>query len=392
MTDKVFVSGCFDLLHSGHVEFLKTAASFGDLYVGVGRDESRALQKGKTLPVNSEAERLFMVRSVRYVKEAWLLGGLGMMDFVEDVERLRPNIFVVNEDGHTPEKAALCAQLGIDYRILQRTPAPGLPERSSSGLRGKEDTLPYRVEICGGWLDQPLINRLRPGWVICAQLEPHPAFARVHGGLATSTRACLAQLKTAGISRMDPEALARLAFRYENGIDQPDHPVSGAQDAIGLCVPGVTYQYYDNGYWPRLLQSDTEPATLRWLEAHLSLYPLHARPPGHNPLLGHSLHGAAIEMLGESGVLCKSAIESQNLDDLAASLWQCNESYKTLFPAMLPPHILAEAEQWQAEGRFRSWKFSGCGGGGWLLLVDADGLPGAIPLKISTCNPASDVV
>ena len=45
MADKVFVSGCFDLLHSGHVAFLKTAASFGEVYVGVGRDETVALLK-----------------------------------------------------------------------------------------------------------------------------------------------------------------------------------------------------------------------------------------------------------------------------------------------------------------------------------------------------------
>jgi len=391
MASKVFVSGCFDMLHSGHVAFLKTASAFGDLYAGVGRDESRAKQKGKTLPLNTEAERLFMVRSVRYVKEAWLLNGLGMMDFVQDVERLRPDIFVVNEDGHVPEKAELCARLGINYRVLQRKPEPGLPERSSSELRGMGGTLPYRAEICGGWLDQPLINRLHPGWVICAQMVPHPMFAKVHGGLATSTRACLSQLKSAGISRMEPEALARLAFRYENGIDQLDRPVSGAQDALGLCVPGITFQYYDNGYWPKQLQSITDAETLRWLESHLSLYPLLSRPPGHDPLRGHNLQSAAIEMLAQSGEMCKSAIETRNAQNLSESIALCNESYKALFPAMLPAHIFAQVEQLQAQGHFSSWKFTGCGGGGWLLLVDAEGLP-TIPLRIATCNPAEDVI
>ena len=32
---KVFVSGCYDLLHSGHVEFFRQASQFGELYVGV---------------------------------------------------------------------------------------------------------------------------------------------------------------------------------------------------------------------------------------------------------------------------------------------------------------------------------------------------------------------
>ena len=36
MQKKVFVSGCFDMLHSGHVAFFEEAATHGDLYVGIG--------------------------------------------------------------------------------------------------------------------------------------------------------------------------------------------------------------------------------------------------------------------------------------------------------------------------------------------------------------------
>lgn len=38
MNKKVFVSGCYDLLHSGHIEFFKQASQYGDLYVGIGSD------------------------------------------------------------------------------------------------------------------------------------------------------------------------------------------------------------------------------------------------------------------------------------------------------------------------------------------------------------------
>ena len=38
---KVFVSGCFDMLHSGHVRFLEEAAGLGDVYVAVGNDRQR---------------------------------------------------------------------------------------------------------------------------------------------------------------------------------------------------------------------------------------------------------------------------------------------------------------------------------------------------------------
>lgn len=374
MAKKVFVSGCFDLLHSGHVAFLKTAAAFGALYVGVGRDETVLRLKGKA-PSNPETERLFMVRALRYVEDARLNSGIGVMDFAQDLERLRPDIFVVNEDGHTPEKEALCARLGIDYRVLRRSPEPGLPERSSSGLRGGE--LPWRAEIGGGWLDQPFVNRLRPGWVTCVRLEPHPAFARP-GGLAGSTRACLAELKAAGVARMEPEALARLAFRYENGIDRPARPVSGAQDALGLCLPGVSFQYYDDGYWPRQIESAADAETLRWLEAHLSLLPLRPRPPGFDPLEGRNLHAAALELLARSGGLCKSAVEARDLPALAESFALCRRAQEALFPAMFPAWVPREEVL-----RCRAWKFTGAGGGGWALLLDAKDLPAAVPLKIA---------
>lgn len=54
---KVFVSGCYDMLHSGHVAFFEEAASHGDLYVGIGSDKTiYELKARKT--INTEAERL----------------------------------------------------------------------------------------------------------------------------------------------------------------------------------------------------------------------------------------------------------------------------------------------------------------------------------------------
>ena len=93
---KVFVSGCYDLLHSGHVEFFKEASSYGDLYVGIGSDAT-ILDYKHHKTVYSERERLFMVKSIRYVKDAFINRGHGIMDFIPTVEELRPDIFVVNE-------------------------------------------------------------------------------------------------------------------------------------------------------------------------------------------------------------------------------------------------------------------------------------------------------
>ena len=47
MSKKVFVSGCYDMLHSGHVAFFEEAAAYGDLYVGIGSDRTIAELKAK---------------------------------------------------------------------------------------------------------------------------------------------------------------------------------------------------------------------------------------------------------------------------------------------------------------------------------------------------------
>ena len=93
MSKKVFVSGCYDMLHSGHVAFFEEASSYGDLYVGIGSDRTiQDLKNRKT--INTERERLYMVKAVRYVKDAFVNSGSGIMDFAEDVKRLKPDIFL----------------------------------------------------------------------------------------------------------------------------------------------------------------------------------------------------------------------------------------------------------------------------------------------------------
>ena len=157
---KVLVSGCYDLLHGGHIAFFKTAATFGDLYVSIGRDENLLLLKGKR-PVFSEEERLFTVKSIRYVYDAFLASGRGMLDFEPDLIRLKPDIFVVNSDGHTSDKEALCKENGVQYMVLERIPEPGLPARSSSATK-RDMRFPYRLCLAGGWIDQPWVSKIHP--------------------------------------------------------------------------------------------------------------------------------------------------------------------------------------------------------------------------------------
>ena len=133
---KVIVTGTFDWLHSGHVRFFEEASGFGDLYVAVGHDANIRLLKGAAHPLFPQEERRYMVQSIRFVREALISTGQGWLDAAPEIERLKPDIYAVNEDGDQGGKREYCRQHGIEYLVLQRRPAPGLPRRSSTDLRG----------------------------------------------------------------------------------------------------------------------------------------------------------------------------------------------------------------------------------------------------------------
>ena len=161
---KVFVSGCYDLLHSGHVAFFEEAAAHGDVYVGLGSDKTIFSLKNRRT-VNDEQERLYMVKSIKHVKDAWINKGGGVMDYLEEIKALKPDVLFVNKDGDAQAKKDLCAQLGIEYVVSKRIPKGNLPSRSTTAIRSKS-IIPYRLDLAGGWLDQPYVSKHHPGPVI----------------------------------------------------------------------------------------------------------------------------------------------------------------------------------------------------------------------------------
>jgi cytidyltransferase-like protein len=133
---KVVVTGCFDWFHSGHVRFCEEVSGHGDLYVIVGSDANVRLLKGEGHPLFSQEQRRYVASSIRFVKQALVSTGSGWLDADPEIRRLKPDIFAVNEDGDKGGKREYCEKLGIEYLVLKRTPAPGLPGRTSTGLRG----------------------------------------------------------------------------------------------------------------------------------------------------------------------------------------------------------------------------------------------------------------
>jgi cytidyltransferase-like protein len=133
---KVVVTGSYDWFHSGHVRFFEEVSGYGDLYVVVGHDANIRLLKGEGHPLLPQDERRYLVGSIKFVKEALISSGNGWLDADPEIRKLKPDIYAVNEEGDKGGKREYCRKLGIEYLVLKRKPASGLPQRSSTALRG----------------------------------------------------------------------------------------------------------------------------------------------------------------------------------------------------------------------------------------------------------------
>lgn len=365
MKKKVFVSGCYDMLHSGHVAFFKEASKYGDLYVGIGSDATiQDLKSRKT--VCSEQERLYMVRAIRYVKEAYINRGSGMMDFIDTVDMVRPDIFVVNEDGSSDTKRKFCADRGIEYIVLQRTPEAGLEARSTTALRSIiKCQLPYRLDLAGTWIDQPYVSRYGGGWALTISLEPTIEFME-RSGMSTSTRNAAKKIWPYQLPNDNSETLAKLLFCFENEPTKQSH-VSGAQDAIGICMPGLCRHYYDNNYWPEKIESCHDEAILSWLEQHLCLIPMFPRREGISVVVGKQISAEGVKRLSAAADACWVAIMARNLEAFASAFQSSFEAQIAMFPSMMQPGVQDYIDRYK--GRALAWKMAGAGGGGYLALV-----------------------
>jgi len=133
---KVIVTGCFDWLHSGHIRFLEEASGYGDLYVAIGNDENIKKLKGPAHPMFSQEERRYMIAAIRFVKETLISSGHGWLDAEPEILSIKPDIYIVNEDGDKDVKRQYCKAHRIEYVVLKRLPRAGLPRRISTNLRG----------------------------------------------------------------------------------------------------------------------------------------------------------------------------------------------------------------------------------------------------------------
>ncbi len=391
MAKKVFVSGCFDLLHSGHIHFLKKTAQYGDLYVSIGSNRNIRYLKDRE-PANSEEERLTIIKAIRYVTDAFISGGMGPLDFAEDLKRIQPDIFIVNEDGDTPEKKEFVESLGIQYLALKRE----LSDEPFVSDRRKFVKIPYRIDLAGGWLDQPFVSKYYPGAVITFPIFglPHNrkkeplSFDQViefntRSGMATSTRKTAINLWGHEISGgQHPHKLAQILFAHENSPGKEE--ISGSQDSIGIVIPGISKSHYNGDYWPHQIETLDDDEMINFLEDHISLVPLNPRREGYQVLKKTDINEEKARALSEAAEKVWQAIQEKDLEKLGQNVRESFISQVAMFPSMVDDDIRNFIKEMRTKhsDNILGYKLSGAGGGGYLICITKEPIPNSIGIKI----------
>ena len=261
---------------------------------------------------------------------------------------------------------------------MSNTPPP------VAGLLG---SIPNRLQLAGGWIDQPFVSRHNPrppGSMVVAQMEPD--FRPMdRSGMASSTRAIAMKIWKGKLPNRPPEDLVRELYAAENeGKAEP----SGSQDMIGLVYPGVNRLDYDFGFeggvFPSHIESCNSLKVARWLEKVLHLIAVEPRPEGYSPLGVKNLEPKWVARLGQSGRDCYDAIVKMNAPALGASLNLNMRCWETLLPqtvrhpvlrADLMPLLRAYQKQ------YLGVMYSGCGGG-YLIVVSNKPVPSAFRVNV----------
>jgi hypothetical protein len=247
--------------------------------------------------------------------------------------------------------------------------------------------IPYRLALCGGWIDQPFVsarNPSPPGSMTVVAVEPDYRFMDF-AGMATSTRKVAARIWRSSLPDRPPEDLVRELYAEENrGKSDP----SGAQDMVGLVYPGIVRMDFDasrdGGLFPLRVECCEEPVVIDWLERTIKIVPVCQRPAGYSPLGKKNIEPSWVKRLGDSGRCCYDAIIQRDLSALQGAMNECMRAWAILLPETLRHSLISVdleglLEFYQTE--YGGAMFSGCGGG-YLFVATDRPVPGSFGFRV----------
>lgn len=332
---KVFVSGCYDIVHAGHIQFFEEAKALGDyLIVSFASEEVLWHHKQRKPSIPDEHKRV-LIENLRVVDQVIIGTGIKPgLDFEEEFLELKPDILAVTEDDlYGDVKRELCAKVGARYVVLPKTPPKFEPVSTSlivSRIKAPSE-VPLRVDFAGGWLDVPRFARkgayvvncavspmvsLRDwGYEKCSGMGGSGAWAMLEGRDPVESELAL------GVGWQDPAVISE----------------------TGLCV-------WRSGEAPVLDIKSTGD----FLEGRMAIF--YTSKPHDTPGLANDERDYS--RIAQSSLIARSAVFERNIETLAAgvSLYYSVQLDEGMEPLPVLPGSLAR-------------KYCGGGHGGYALYL-----------------------
>jgi cytidyltransferase-like protein len=231
----VMVSGCYDLLHAGHVRFFEQARTLGDRLVVVFASDHALWLHKRRKPSLPQGHRRILLEALQPVDAALPSTGAALgRDFEPEMRELRPAVLAVTgDDCYEEAKRALCTELDCEYAVLPKDPPACDPVSTTelvAGIKAVDDS-PLRVDFAGGWLDVPALARPE-GRIVNLTIAPCVSLAewpyRRNSGLGGSAAWALINGRNpidselgAGVGWQDPAAIMETGLCVWESSDQP---------------------------------------------------------------------------------------------------------------------------------------------------------------------------
>ena len=172
------------------------------------------------------------------------------------------------------------------------------------------------------------------------------------------------------VEQVPVPAVLKLVFCFENDPERSDGIISGAQDSIGICVPGLCRHWYNNRFWPEKIETCYDDGVLSWLENHLVMIPMEPRKAGCSVVEGKDITEPKVKALAKAADDCWNAILARDLERFASAYKASFEAQVAMFPAMIQGSVPSYIEKY--EKLVMAYKMPGAGGGGYLACVASD--------------------